>query len=572
MTELDTIRSRLSIEEVVGQYVQMKKIGRNYKGLCPFHQEKTPSFIISPDKGLAYCFGCRKGGDIFAFIQELEKVDFPGAVKMLAERAGVELPKQQTSPVRKEQKERAYELLEKAHDFFRSQLESSGSSQEYLANRGYDKKTYQRFGIGYAPDSFHQLSEFLEQQGYSGKEILDVGLASQKNIGDSNHYDRFRQRIMFPIHDAQGRLVAFGGRTLSTDPDAAKYLNSPETDYYHKGNTLFCFHLAKQAIRDKDHAVIVEGYFDALTAHLHGYPQTVASLGTALTEGQITLIGRFTKKLLFAFDADRSGQAAASRSIEIAQKMGYSVAIITIPSGKDPDEAIRTTPEAWQKALEMATDAMDYEFQKTFSQANASTLEGKKQVIGTLFPIIERLPSKVDQEFYLKKLSTELEVGLKNLVSDFERQTRHHRTPSAQTDQSPVSPSHHYSRWEYLLGLLLSHPTYLDSAKSLFNPDYLESEEQKNLYKNLFDHYNHAASKNEHLQLLELYAEERYATFSEEQLKAEVMNLCGAIRQDYKKRRLQDLRFKLTKRDQLQPLSASDQLMHEYQQLMADQF
>ena len=582
MNELDTIRSRLTIEEVVGQYVTMKKIGRNFKALCPFHQEKSPSFIISPDKGLAYCFGCRKGGDIFAFIQELENVDFPGAVKMLAEKAGVELPKFQGSPLKKEEKERVLSLLQEAHEFFRKQLEGNEMARKYLENRGYGVKEQQRYGLGFAPDSFHQLSEFLQKQGYTGKETIDAGLASQKEVGDSNSYDRFRNRVMFPIHEAQGKLVGFGGRTLSTDPDAAKYLNSPETNYYHKGGTLYCFHLAKQAIRDKDQAVIVEGYFDALSAHLHGYPQTVASLGTALTEGQITLIGRFTKNLLFAFDADLSGQAAASRSIEVAQKMGYNVSIIRIPSGKDPDEAIRAAPEAWQSALNEAVNAMDYEFQKALGQNNATTLAGKKQVMAHLFPIIGRLPGKVDQEHYLKKLSMDLEVSLSSLMTDFDRQShpKSLKTPKNPNNPEPQLPS--YSRWEYLLGLLLNHPSYISTAQDVLKLDQLETLSQKNLYKNLFDHYNRPAVENglgqsedgvkARLELLELYAEERYASFSDEQLQAEVLNLSNAIRQEYKKRRLQALRFQLAKRDSKKPLSASDETMKEYQQLMTDTF
>jgi len=593
MDNVEEIRSRLSIEEVVGNYVQLKKAGRNLKGLCPFHQEKSPSFIVSPDKGMAYCFGCRKGGDIFTFIQEVENVDFSGALHILAEKAGVQLVKQ-SSPVKKEEKETILSLIQEAQLFFRQQLERSPEAKQYLETRGYGLTEQQKMGLGYAPDSFHELADHLNKLGYSNKDLLNAGLASQKNVGDSHVYDRFRHRIMFPIHDPQGKLVAFGGRTLSSDSEAAKYLNSPETDYYHKGNTLFCFHLAKKSMKDEDRAVVVEGYFDAMTAHLKGYTNTVASLGTALTAQQVALIGRFTKNLLFAFDADASGQSAASRSIEIAQSMGYNVSIIRIPSGKDPDEALRSVPAEWEKAIHTALPAMDYEFQKAFAATDSATLAGKKKVLDQLLPIIQRIPQKTEQEFYLKKLSFELEISLRSLLADFQRVSRSQlRKPEEESPKNTAPMS--FSRAEYLLGLLLNHPGYIEEVKVAFKLDYLELEEQKNLYKMVFDYYNHAdkSSLNSqggkeltvieeiaqgdqhwkaHLQLLELYADEKYASFSEEQLHNEVLNLSESIRLDYRRRRLQALRFQLAKREPTASLSSGDELIQEHQDLLADKF
>ena len=594
MDSVEEIRSSLSIEEVVGNYVQLKKAGRNLKGLCPFHQEKSPSFIVSPDKGIAYCFGCRKGGDIFSFVQEVENVDFSGALQILAERAGVQLVR--TSPVKKEEKETVLGLVQEAQMFFTRQLEQHSPAQKYLESRGYDRAKQQQFGIGYAPDSFHELSEHLQHLGHTAKDILNAGLASQKQVGDSHIYDRFRHRILFPIHDPQGKLVAFGGRTLSDDPEAAKYLNSPETDYYHKGRTLFCFHLAKKSIKDSDRAIVVEGYFDALTAHAHGFTNTVASLGTALTEQQIALMGRFTKNLMFAFDADTSGQSAASRSIEIAQAMGFNISILHIPSGKDPDEAIRLAAEEWEKAIESAVPAMEYEFQKAFGQADAKVLEGKKKILEQLLPIIQRIPQKTEQEFYLKKLSFDLEVSLKSLLTDLQRTNRalSRNTPSAEkADEPPLST--HFSRSDYLLGLLLHSPVFAKDMMASFKLEYLEDEAQKNLYKRVLDYYNHADESSletedgqtrmtiekiaqgdqhgkAHLQLLSLSADEKYASFSDEQLRSEVLHLTEAIRLDYRRRRLQALRFQLAKRDSSVPLSSADELIREHQSLLADKF
>ncbi|MGE3278829.1 MAG: DNA primase [Candidatus Altimarinota bacterium] len=587
MDSVEAIRSRLSIEEVVGNYVQLKKAGRNLKGLCPFHQEKSPSFIVSPDKGIAYCFGCRKGGDIFNFIQEVENVDFSGALQILGEKAGVQIVK--TSQASKEEKQSVLNILQEAQRFFQQQLEDHEKARKYLENRGYGRAEQMKLGLGFAPDSFHQLTEFLQKQGFGTKEILNSGLASQKQVGDSHIYDRFRDRVMFPIHDPQGKLVAFGGRTLSSDPEAAKYLNSPETDLYHKGRTLYCFHLAKKSIKDLDRAIVVEGYFDALTAQLNGFGNTVASLGTALTEEQVALIARFSKNVAFAFDADTSGQSAASRSIEIAQKLGLNVSVVLIPSGKDPDEAIRTAAEEWKKALENAVPAMEYEFKKAFSQVNSSTLEGKKKVMEQLLPIIQRLPQKTEQEFYLKQLSFDLEVSLKNLMADFQRTNRPIQASRQEAKKETFIT--HFSRADYLLGLLLRHPLYTGEVADSFKLEYLE-EPQKNLYKELFDYYNHADKSSlegeqaliiiekiaqgdqhwkAHLQLLELYADEKYASFSEEQLRHEVHNLAEAIRHDYRKRRLQTLRFQLAKRETTS-LSESDELIREHQNLLADKF
>lgn len=592
MDSVEEIRSRLSIEEVVGNYVQLKKAGRNLKGLCPFHQEKSPSFIVSPDKGIAYCFGCRKGGDIFSFVQEVENMDFGGALRLLAEKAGVRL--ENNAPVKKEEKETILSLLQEAQIFFTKQLEQSDSAREYFEARGYDRKRQQQFGLGYAPDSFHQLSEHLQKLGHTPKDILNAGLASQKQVGDSHIYDRFRHRIMFPIHDSQGVLVAFGGRTLSGDPEAAKYLNSPETAYYHKGSTLYCFHIAKKHLKDLDKAVVVEGYFDALTAQMNGFGNVVASLGTALTEQQIALIGRFSKNILFAFDADNSGQSAASRSIEIAQRMGLNVYVITIPSGKDPDEAIRLDAKEWDKAILNAVSAMDYEFKKSFSQVNSSTLEGKKKALEQLLPIIQRIPQKTEQEFYLKKLSFELEVSLKSLLFDFQRLKRpsHKVADEKGSIKAPDAP---FSRADYLLGLLLNHPAHIKEIIGSFKLEYLETEDQKKLYKMLFDYYNIAdysspqtgdaqkltvidsITKGEqhwkaHLQLLELYANEKYDSFPDEKLLNEVSNLYESIRLDYRRRRLQELRFQLAKRDPTVSLSSGDELIREHQSLLANEF
>ncbi|MDP3976309.1 MAG: DNA primase [bacterium] len=583
MNDLEEIRSRINIEELVAQYCQLKKSGRNFKANCPFHQEKTPSFIISPDKGLAYCFGCRKGGDIFAFFQQIENVDFPEAVKTLAERAGVQLQQTSSAKPDKSEKEIILKLIQAAHHFFQDHLTQSEVAQKYLEARGYHRDAQKMFGLGFAPDSFHELTEYLQKKGFTSAQMLDAGLAAQKNIGDSNVYDRFRNRVIFPIHDPAGTLVAFGGRALSSD-DPAKYLNSPETKYYHKGLSLYCFHLAKQAIREKDQAIVVEGYFDALSCQRMGYHHTVASLGTALTDGQIKLLGRFTKNFLFAFDADVSGQSAASRSIELAQRLGYNVSVILIPAnaGKDPDEALRGEPKEWENAVRDAVPATEYEFQKAFSVADVSTVGGKKQIGEILLPIIKRLPNAVEQEHYLKKLSLQLDTSLKAIMAEFAKQKESPVTLSQSLRRPPAPEPPHpepYSRVEHFLGLLLNHPGHMELVKSLVKPEYLIDEKEKELYKTVVDHYNLSAGqkgdKNQEggemtrLRLLELYGEEKYRDFSQDELKQEIESYCVLIRADYQKRRLRDLTHQLEKPES-DPRVAL--LKQEHQQLTSGQF
>ena len=571
MDSLDQIRSRLSIEDVVGRYVTMKKSGRNFKALCPFHQEKTPSFIISPDKGLAYCFGCRKGGDIFAFTQEIEQVDFRAALEMLAEKAGVELKKQAFNPESKEEKERSLKALEAAHIFFQQQLKANKAMMDYVIGRGYDRETIAKLELGYSPDSFHLLTETLQKQGFSAKELLESGLASQKEVGDSAVYDRFRNRIMFPIHDSQGTLVAFGGRIMSGDKEAAKYLNSPETKYYHKGGTLYLLHKAKQAIREKDRAIIVEGYFDALMAHHKGYRETVSSLGTALTEEQVKMIGRFSKHLVFAFDPDLAGSEASSRSIEIAQRLGYDADVLTISEGIDPDEAM--LKGTWEQALKKSMPAMDYEFQQALAKSDVRTLEGKKRIMSHLFPIIGRLPGSVDQEFYLQKLSSDLQISLSNLMKDYQRLSPR-KISARKSKEEPESKQAHFTREEYLLGILFNSPDFFEIVGKELPEAIRAQSPHQNLYKRLAEGYNPSAPDPEDhfAKIFSLFAHDKVQAFSPEELKAEVLTLCRAIRKEAQKKNLQGLAQQISQAEKEGTLHHHDDLLKEYQRLTTSSF
>jgi len=342
MNHLEEIRAKLSIEDIVGGYLQLKKAGRNLKGLCPFHNDTRPSFMISPEKGIAYCFACNTGGDIFKFIQLIEKVEFPEAVKLLADRAGVRLP--QFKPEAHNAKLRTLKANEEAASFFAQQLKKSKVGMKYFKERGLNEETIKEFNLGFAADSYHALKDELLKTGFSEKELLNGGLLSQRSIADKSTYDRFRNRYIFPIRDHQGSTVGFGGRIIGEGEP--KYLNSPDTAVYNKSFVLYGLDLAKDAIKQEDFAIFVEGYMDVIAAHQAGTKNTVATSGTALTPLQLKLIKRYTTNIAFAFDQDAAGTQATKRAIELAQEAELSIKVILIPTGKDPDDCIRESKEA----------------------------------------------------------------------------------------------------------------------------------------------------------------------------------------------------------------------------------
>jgi DNA primase len=587
MDTVDEIKSKLSIEDVVAPYVQLKKMGSSFKGLCPFHQEKTPSFIVSPNKGLAYCFGCRKGGDMFAFMQELENIDFPEAIKLLADKCGIEVKKTAVNRHSKEEKTKQLEVLEKAHSFFMHQLTLHPGPLKYLAARGYPLEKASHFQLGFAPDNYHLLTETLKKQGFSPAETLSSGVAAQKEIGSSSMYDRFRNRIIFPIHNAQGTLVAFGGRTMSADKEIAKYLNSPESGLYHKRSTLYLFHMAKESIKQQNKAIIVEGYFDALTAHLHGFTNTVASLGTALTEEQLKLIKRVTSNVLFAFDADQSGQAAAARSIEIAQQMGFTIHIIRVPTGKDPDEAIRENKSLWEQAQESALPIMDFHFKKSFAAHTGATLEGKKRIVEELLPVISQFQSAIDRQHYIQQLSLELQIPTSTLEEELQKLKSHLSIGGKvkKPDSEKTVQPHRYTRTDYLLGILGNYGEYVAAASRLINDDLFPEGEQKRLYSQLKNSYTSAGEKflekieneqdREQLELLIIYTEQKYAAFTKEELSRELENICKAINQDHRVLKLKALRFQMADLERQEESKSQEKrykkLLQQYSSLLKPQ-
>jgi DNA primase len=394
---VDQIKERLSIVEVVQPYVKLTKAGRNYRGLSPFNKEKTPSFFVSPERGTYYCFSSGQGGDIFTFIQKMEGLDFKGALKILAEKAGVTLT--QGKSKNSEVFDRLREGMAKAELFFRTGLDEKGAAYAYAMSRGLTKETIQAWNIGYAPDAWRALLEELSAGGFSTNELLAAGLIKEADGKRGTFYDRFRNRLMFPIRDAAGRVVAFTGRALAAD-DQAKYLNSPETVLYKKSEILFGMDRAKDAIRERGYTLLVEGQFDLILLHQIGFQNTVALSGTALSDIHLSLLKRYSDNLMLALDADRAGLAASARNAYAALRAGMRVKAVRLPQGKDPADLAAETPQDLVRRIKEAEPVIEF----FLSVLSASEKDQHRLVLSVeriVLPLIAAIPSPVEREHFV---------------------------------------------------------------------------------------------------------------------------------------------------------------------------
>ena len=408
----DRVKQQADIVRVVGEYVRLKKTGKDFSGLCPFHQEKTPSFTVSPIKQIFYCFGCGKGGDIFNFVMEMERCEFPDALRLVAEKCGISIPKPKlSSPAERTQSTVRTTLVEmhrEAQTFFVKQLQGTAEgklSRAYLEDRGLDKATIERFGIGYAPSGGDALVRHLKGK-YTEKLLVESGLASRGEGG--RIFDRFRRRITFPIANESGKIVAFGCRALGDDQP--KYLNSPETPIYSKSNVLYHLDRAKEALRRSDFAVLVEGYMDAIAVARAGISNVVASCGTSLAEPQIKLLGRFTKRVIVNYDPDNAGQAATERSIAILLEQDFEVRVLVLPGKADPDKFIREQgADAYMKLLKESPPYVDYLIARA-RQMDMSTAEGKLRAVNFLLPYVQKIPNRILRSEWATRIAQQLRL------------------------------------------------------------------------------------------------------------------------------------------------------------------
>ena len=408
----DRVKQQADIVRVVGEYVRLKKSGQNFTGLCPFHSEKTPSFAVHPVKQIYHCFGCGAGGDVFKFVMEMDKITFPESVRAVAEKCGIAIPraKERTPEERQQNQQRTslVELHREAAGFFVQQLNATPegrAAKAYLLDRGLDSDAMARFGIGFAPSGGEALLRAFQQK-YPEKALEVSGLFSRDQNG--RLFDRFRRRVMFPIANDSGKIVAFGGRALGDD--LPKYLNSPETPIYTKSNLLYHLDRAKEALRQRDFAVLVEGYMDAIAVARAGISNVVASCGTSLTEPQVKLLNRFTRRIIVNYDPDTAGQAATERSLTILLEQGAEVRVLALPGGKDPDSFIRSEgAAAYTKLLNEAPPYVDYLISRA-RKMDLSTAEGKLRAVNFLMPYVQRIPDRILRSEWATRIAQQLRI------------------------------------------------------------------------------------------------------------------------------------------------------------------
>ena len=408
----DRVKQQADIVRVVGEYVQLKKAGQNFRGLCPFHSEKTPSFNVHPTRQIYHCFGCGKGGDVFSFVMEMEKCEFPDAIRIVAEKCGIAIPgpKERSPEERKENQQRAalVEMHREAQTFFVRQIEGTlegKAARAYLEDRGIDKATMNRFGIGYAPSGGDLLLRLFKSK-YPEKLLTESGLIFRGENG--RMFDRFRRRITFPISNESGKIVAFGCRALGDD--MPKYLNSPETPIYSKSNVLYHLDRAKEALRRSDFAVLVEGYMDAIAVARAGVSNVVASCGTSLAEPQIKLLGRFTRRVIVNYDPDTAGQTATERSISLLLEQDFEVRVLALPGKADPDKFIREQgAEAYVKLLKEAPPYVDYLIARA-RRMDLTTGEAKLRAVNFLLPYVQKIPNRILRSEWATRIAQQLRL------------------------------------------------------------------------------------------------------------------------------------------------------------------
>ena len=499
MNIAEEIKERIDVVSAISDYVQLEKAGRSFRGLCPFHVEKTPSFFVFPERQSWRCFGCGAGGDLITFVMKKEGLEFGEALKVLAPKAGMVLHEKKPSAPENRATEKLYAINEAAAQYYHHLLLSAPTAQmarEYVEKRGLNHETVADFRLGFSLDEWDGLKHHLNKQGYRVEDLLSAGLVIAK---ERQTYDRFRGRLMFPICNAKGQVVGFGARAL--DNAMPKYLNSAESPIFNKSKILYGIDRAKAAIQEQGKAVIVEGYMDAITAHQNGFSNVLASMGTALTEKQIAMLRGLATHVLLALDPDAAGNAATIRGIEICRQvldrgkretpnwlagtseLNTKISIISLPSDQDPDELIRQNPKGWQRMVDEAQPLMDYLFTIVADKFDLSRTEGKSQVSEKLLPLIAEMKDSIEREVYLNKLSRLVGISERTLAGIA---ARLHRTKSSKSRKREAETCRPISQTSdqletYCLSLLLKNPS-LENMVGKLLPDHFEHSENREVF------------------------------------------------------------------------------------------
>ena len=480
-TFIEQVRNGISIVDLVGGYVRLQKKGKDYGALCPFHNEKTPSFTVSEAKQIFYCFGCQAGGDIFKFIMLMENLTFPESIHQLAESQGIPLPhstkKSEAESVRRQQ---LLKILEIATHFFSRRLEGKKDALAYLKDRQITQETIHQFSIGYAPAGQNLLQE-LTGQGFDVKDVLACGLIKEGNSG--GYYDNFRNRIMFPIHNLSGKTIAFGGRILGDG--IPKYLNSPETPLYSKSRNLYPLDLTRNEIRKRDFAIIVEGYFDCIIPFHFGIRNVVASLGTSLTESQVKVLGRYTRNVITNYDPDSAGTAATLRSIDLFLEQGFRVNVLQLPSGEDPDVFLRKQGiEAYREKLKASQSYLDFVLSQFMSQQrDPFSPKGKQEVVSHILPYLVKIPNPIERAEYVTRIASRLQLDESLLRLEMRKMpARKRETP--RFDYSV--PAEQGTRAENILLVAMLEEQWAASTFEQLEPELFEGLRTERIFQGIF--------------------------------------------------------------------------------------
>ena len=477
---IDELVARNPIEDVVGQHVNLKRAGGNLFGLCPFHGEKTASFSVAPDKGIYYCFGCHKGGGVINFQMEVEGMSYPDAVRALAKRVGMTVPEDEQYQSRYRQQERLWALHKEAARFFHSQLYAPVGkiALEYALGRGMSQSILTTFGVGYAPDTWDSMVKAMRAKGYTDQELIDSGLVTQSQK-TGGLLDRFRDRLMFPIIDVRGNVIAFGGRTIKKDADVAKYLNSPETLIFNKRKNLFGLNLAKKS---KENALIlVEGNIDVVALHQYGFDNAVASLGTSLTEDQATLITRYAEQVILIYDGDKAGQNATQRAIPILEKAGLQVKVLQLKDAKDPDEFLKKFgADKFKLLLEGSSNRVEYQLNAIRRKYDISLDDQRVKYMQESADLISTLHSAVQKEVYATRVAEVAKISLDAMKEEIQRAVKRRQSQDKKKQEAidlapakAMQPKSREIRYddmksamaeESAIALILRDPALLDSA------------------------------------------------------------------------------------------------------------
>ncbi len=483
MGAVEEIKDRLDVTEFIGRHVQLEKSGRYFKGLCPFHTEKTPSFFVFPENQRWHCFGCGQGGDVFNFVMALNGLDFRTALEELARQAGVELqPRTPEQAEAESEAERLRAAHEAAADYYHTLLltaPQAAVARDYLKRRGFTRETIDTFRVGYSLDSWDALRSYLLGKGFSVEEQVTAGMLVQKDNGGT--YDRFRDRVMIPICDRRGRVIAFGGRVLSADAQP-KYMNSPQTPIFNKSAILFGYHLASKAIRDTDVAVIVEGYMDVMIPYQAGYRNVVAPMGTALTEAHLKQLQRLTRRFLLALDPDAAGVHATLRGLEVARDtldreweavfdprglVGYEdrlkadIRVMTLPDGVDPDELILEDPQKWEKLISESQPVVRFYFQQLLEQENPHEPKGKARIVDAILPLLNDIADGIEREAYAREVALRLGLDERTLLDRLRVRERAEAVRRQAAVRSSGEPPLSADMEAHVLGILMRQPELL---------------------------------------------------------------------------------------------------------------